>query len=50
LGCNLRWTMISKMCDIDTTKWEKKMIKEFNVERKAPSPALIDLMADDEES
>jgi hypothetical protein len=31
-------------------KWEQKVIKEFEMLRKAPTPALMDLMAEDEES
>lgn len=50
VGIQLRMDRKKKIAILSQPKWEKKVIKEFKVGRKAPDPVLADLMGEDEES
>ncbi len=40
----------NKRAILSQPKWEQKVIREFETLRKAPTPALVDLMAEDDEA
>jgi hypothetical protein len=45
VGMHLKMDHDKKCAILTQPKWEKKVLKEFKVEKKAPSPVLANLMA-----
>jgi hypothetical protein len=50
IGMHLKMDRKNKRAILSQPKWEQKVIHEFETSRKAPTPALTDLMAEDDEA
>jgi hypothetical protein len=50
VGMHLKMDRKNKRAILSQTKWEQKVIHEFETLRKAPTPALTDLMAEDDDA
>ncbi len=50
VGMQVKIDRNQKVAILAQPKWENNVLKKFEMDKKAPSPALVDFMADDEES
>jgi hypothetical protein len=50
VGMHLKMDRKNKRAILSQPKWEQKVIREFETLRKAPTPALTDLMAEDDDA
>jgi hypothetical protein len=50
VGMHLKMDRKNKRAVLSQPKWKQKVIREFETSRKAPTPVLTDLMAEDDEA
>lgn len=50
VGMQVKIDRNQKVAILAQPKWENNVLKKFDMDKKTPSPALVDFMADDEES